>query len=80
MRCPKCKVIAMYDDPDRLAGIEIYACYACGNRVYLGYPKRRGGGKDPHVDPEPITGGKPARGKNTVVPFPQVPKKRTVAR
>ena len=55
MRCPKCKVIAMYGDPDRIAGIEVYAYYTCGNRVYVGYPKRRGGREELNFAPEKMT-------------------------
>jgi hypothetical protein len=79
MRCPKCKVIAMHDDPDRQAGIQVYACFTCGNRVYVGYPKRRGEEKELHYSPEGIKTAIPARGENTVVvPFPRAPKKKAV--
>jgi hypothetical protein len=74
MRCPKCKVIAMHDDPDRQAGIQVYACFSCGNRVYVGYPKRRGEEKETRHAPEETTSAAKPRNRNTVVLFPRTPK------
>jgi|GEM_PF-2325649 DNA-directed RNA polymerase subunit M/transcription elongation factor TFIIS len=42
MDCPKCSAGHMYVDTDRQAQIETYACLKCGNRIYVGYPRRRG--------------------------------------
>lgn len=39
--CDKCGT-PMHDDHDRRLGITIYACFKCGNRLYLGYPRHRG--------------------------------------
>ena len=78
MNCPKCKVVPMYDDPDRQAGILIYACYVCGNRVYVGYPRRRGDGTD--LDWE--VGLSPAEigptGDKRVIPFRRRSKEKGV--
>ena len=70
MRCPKCKVISMYDDTDRKAGIQVYACHTCGNRVYVGYPihrgeraESRGNGKTQAASPSPV------KKSNVVVAF-----------
>ena len=52
MRCPKCELVSMYDDPDRSAGIDVYACFMCGYRVYVGYPRRRGLRKEAGRDQE----------------------------
>jgi hypothetical protein len=32
----------MHDEHDRKSGIEIYACFKCGNRFYPDYPKSPG--------------------------------------
>lgn len=41
MICAKCGM-EMYPDDDRRNGMTILACLFCGNRVYDGYPRRRG--------------------------------------
>jgi hypothetical protein len=69
MRCPKCKVVSMYEDPDRIAGIEVYACYTCGNRVYVGYPVGREGEKELETGPGKMKGGLPASRDGAVIPF-----------
>ena len=80
MRCPKCKVVSMYDDPDRIAGIQVYACLICGNRVYVDYPKRRGGetgrkgGSEGPVGVIPVT-----KRDGKVIPFRRAPKDRTAS-
>jgi hypothetical protein len=52
MRCPKCELVSMYDDPDRMAGIEVQACFMCGYRVYVGYPARKVSRKEPGREQE----------------------------
>ena len=79
MRCPKCKVISMYDDPDRIAGIQVYACLTCGNRVYVGYPKRRGGELRRKVALKVARTCSRRREGETVIPFRRAPKDRTAS-
>jgi hypothetical protein len=69
MRCPKCKVVSMYDDPDRMAGIQVYACLTCGNRVYVGYPKRPGGEKQSKSNADAFRKLMVPKENRTVVPF-----------
>ena len=40
MLCDKCGLGCMFDDSQY--DIRVYKCWACGNRIYLDYPKRRG--------------------------------------
>ena len=67
----------MYDDPDRIAGIQVYACLTCGNRVYVGYPKRRGGETEKKRSIEDNAGSVPARNDSRVLPFRRAPKSGT---
>ncbi len=40
MICDKCGFPHMVDDSE--SDIKVYRCWVCGNRTYLGYPKRSG--------------------------------------
>ncbi len=40
MQCHKCGLGHLIDDSS--IGIEVYRCWICGNRVYVGHPKRSG--------------------------------------
>ena len=40
MVCEKCGVGHMIDDT--FGQVEAYRCWVCGNRIYVGYPKRSG--------------------------------------
>ncbi len=40
MVCDKCGFGYMLDDSHR--DIQVFKCWVCGNRVYVGHPKRRG--------------------------------------
>ena len=79
MRCPKCNVVSMHDDPDRIAGIQVYACLICGNRVYVGYPKRRGGESGRKGGAEDHAGVVPGRKGGKVIPFRRASKDRTAS-
>lgn len=79
MRCPRCKVVSMYDDPDRIAGIQVYACLTCGNRVYVGYPKRKGDNDPEEKGDEGRRTPEVLRGAGKVIPLRRAPTKgRTV--